>query len=251
MSKARFKAELMEGHKGVTAVVVPFDPEAVWRQKPVKLDPRRDGWLVKGTVNGVRFDGYIGHRWKRYFLLIDSELREAAKVSVGDTLSLVVEPTAAAKTLTQARKRSKVTTAPAKGRSDSIDMDAEQTDPAVVAFLSELDHPLKKEIETVRKLILGASPEIREGIKWNAPSFRTTDYFATFNLRTQDRIRLVLHMGAKAKATAKTGVKVADPKGLLEWLAKDRCLVTFTDLKDLQAKRTALKALVREWIRWV
>ncbi len=251
MSKARFKAELIEGHKGVTAVVVPFDPEAVWRQKPVKLDPRRDGWLVKGTVNGVRFDGYIGHRWKRYFILINSELREAAKASVGDTLSLVVEPTGTVKALTQARKQSKVTTAPAKGRPDAIVMEAEQTDPAVVAFLRELDHPLKREIESIRKLLLGVSPAIREGIKWNAPSFRTTEYFATFNLRTQDRIRLILHMGAKAKATAKTGVEVADPKGLLEWLAKDRCLVTIRDGKDLQAKRGALKALLREWIRWV
>jgi hypothetical protein len=251
MSKARFKAELIQGHKGVTAVVVPFDPEAVWRRKPVKLDPRRDGWLVKGTVNGVRFDGYIGHRWKRYFILIDSELREAAKASVGDTLSLVVEPAATAKALTQARKQSKVTTAPAKGRPDAIAMDTEQTDPAVAAFLSDLEHPLKKEIESVRKLILGVSPDIREGIKWNAPSFRTTEYFATFNLRAKDCVRLVLHTGAKVKATAKTGLKVDDPKGLLEWLAKDRCLVTLTGQKDIQAKRAALKALLREWIRWV
>jgi hypothetical protein len=121
MSKARFTTELIQGHKGVTAVIVPFDPEAVWRQKPVKLDPRRDGWLVKGTVNGVRFEGYIGYRWKRYFILIDPELREAAKVSVGDMLSLVVEPTTTAKALTQARRQSKVTTAPAKGRPDAIE----------------------------------------------------------------------------------------------------------------------------------
>jgi hypothetical protein len=36
---------------------------------------------------------------------------------------------------------------------------------------------------------------------------------------------------------------------LLEWLAKDRCLVTFADGKDVQAKRAALQAIVREWIR--
>jgi hypothetical protein len=63
MSKARFDAELFEGHKGLTAVLVPFDPEDIWQLKPVKLDPRRDGWLVKGTVNRTRFDGYIGYRW--------------------------------------------------------------------------------------------------------------------------------------------------------------------------------------------
>src|SRR5262249_41248554 len=102
-----------------------------------------------------------------------------------------------------------------------------QTDPAVDAFLRDLDHPLKKEIEAVRRIILGVSAEIREGIKWNAPSFRTTDYFATVNLRAKDgeaRVWLILHTGAKKKEAATTGLKITDPAGLLEWLAKDRCL---------------------------
>ena len=84
MRKVEFEAELIEGHKGVTVVIVPFDPEEAWSQKPVRLDPRRDGWLVTGTANGVRFDGYIGYRWGRFFIIIDLELREAAGVSVGD-----------------------------------------------------------------------------------------------------------------------------------------------------------------------
>lgn len=126
-----------------------------------------------------------------------------------------------------------------------------RTDPAVAAFMKQLDHPLKREAEAVRRLILGVDPEIREGIKWNAPSFRTTEHFATFNLRAKDRIRLILHLGAKVKATAKEGIQVADPSGLLEWLARDRCLVSFTDENDLEAKRAALEAVVREWIRWV
>jgi hypothetical protein len=28
------------------------------------LDPRRHGWLIIGSANGVAFDGYIGQRWK-------------------------------------------------------------------------------------------------------------------------------------------------------------------------------------------
>ena len=124
MSKARFEAALFEGHKGVTAVIVPFDPEAVWGLKPVKLASRRDGWLVKGTVNGTRFDGYIGFRWARFFLIIEPELRTAAKVVVGDTLSVVVEPTTTLKALAKARKLSKVTTAPPKNRADAIELPA-------------------------------------------------------------------------------------------------------------------------------
>ena len=44
-------------------------------------------------------------------------------------------------------------------------------------------------------------------------------------------------------------MQIADPAGLLKWLARDRCLVTFADGKDIQAKRAALEAIVREWIR--
>jgi hypothetical protein len=121
MSRARFTTALIEGHKGVTVVIVPFDPEQVWSQKPVRLDPRRDGWLVKGTVNRVPFHGYIGHRWGRFFIIIDPELREAARVSVGDALCLAVEPTTTAKALAKARQQSKVTTAPSKGRPDATE----------------------------------------------------------------------------------------------------------------------------------
>jgi len=125
-----------------------------------------------------------------------------------------------------------------------------QTDATVKAFLRELEHPLKAEIELARKLILGASSEICEGIKWNAPSFRTSDWFATFNLRGrggEQHVWLILHLGAKAKSGAANG-KIADPSGMLEWLAKDRCLVTFKDSKDIRAKRVALQNIIREWI---
>ena len=140
----------------------------------------------------------------------------------------------------------------ARKRGAKPERDSSQTDPAVTAFLRELDHPRKKEIEAVRQIILGVSPEIREGIKWNAPSFRTTDYFATVNLRAKDgeeRVWLILHTGAKVKMSAAKGMKIADPAGLLQWLGKDRCLVTFGDGKDIQAKRAAIEAIIREWIR--
>jgi len=67
MEKVRFQAELIEGHKGVTVVLVPFDPEQRWSRKPVRLDPRRHGWLIIGSANGVAFEGYIGQRWNRFF----------------------------------------------------------------------------------------------------------------------------------------------------------------------------------------
>jgi hypothetical protein len=126
LDKKRFDAELIEGHKGVTVVIVPFDPEQAWSQKPVRLDSRRDGWLIAGTANGVRFDGYVGYRWGRFFVIIDRELRDAAELSVGDTLKMVLQPTATARALARAREQSKVTTAPKRGRPDAIDPPGER-----------------------------------------------------------------------------------------------------------------------------
>ena len=139
----------------------------------------------------------------------------------------------------------------ARKRSAKAEPSSTQADPAVVAFLRELDHPRKKEIETVRQIILRVSPEIREGIKWNAPSFRTTEYFATVNLRArggEDHVWLILHKGAKVKDNSTKEMQLADPAGLIKWLAKDRCLVTLGNRKDIQAKRAALEAIIREWI---
>ena len=114
MSKVGFTAELVEGHKGVTVVIVPFDPREVWGVEPVALDERREGWLVSGTVNGAKLDGWIGFRWGRYFIMIDPALRGVAKASVGDTLDVVVRPTTSAKALAIAKEQAKLTTAPRK-----------------------------------------------------------------------------------------------------------------------------------------
>lgn len=120
---------------------------------------------------------------------------------------------------------------------------------AVEAYLKALDHPLKKEIAAVRLIILGVSPKIGEGIKWNAPSFfAVSDWFATFNVRRQDRVELIFHFGAKAKGISAQD-KIPDPAGLLKWLAKDRAMVTLGAGRDIAANRKAFESLVRAWIK--
>ena len=121
MRGARFEAELVEGHKGVTVVVVPFDPRARWSLAPTRLHGRRHGWPVTGTIGGVRFDGYVGERWGRFFVIVDRALREAAKVRVGGTTTVRIAPTRDQRAIERAIEQSKVTTQPKTARADAID----------------------------------------------------------------------------------------------------------------------------------
>jgi hypothetical protein len=116
----------------------------------------------------------------------------------------------------------------------------------VDAFMADLDHPLKDDIDVVRRVIRDASPSIQEAIKWNAPSFRTREFFATIHLRTRDKIQIVFHLGAKARDDVQS-MTIADPDGLIKWLAKDRCLVT---LRNVSVEGHALGEIVRQWIEY-
>ena len=117
----------------------------------------------------------------------------------------------------------------------------------VDAFMQALEHPHKPAIEALRGIVVAADPAIREGIKWNVPSFRTGEWFATMHLRGKPGIALILHFGAKTR-TAPTPV-IDDPARLLRWLGKDRAMARFADGAALEANRAALAGILRQWIR--
>jgi hypothetical protein len=119
------------------------------------------------------------------------------------------------------------------------------TSAAVDQFMTELDHPFKAEIQAIRELVLSLAPEVREGVKWNAPSYRTTEYFATTNLRVKNGIGVILHLGAKVRE--ETG-SIADPQQLLTWHGGDRASLSFGGMAEFKAKRAAFKAILEQWI---
>lgn len=120
----------------------------------------------------------------------------------------------------------------------------------VEAFISALDHPHKDGVVALRQLLLSADPGISEEVKWNAPSFRTSEHFATMHLRGQDSFQLIFHLGAKSKRTVPKDA-IADPDKLLRWLGPDRASVTFAGAVDLVDKSDALVLIVRQWIEHV
>jgi hypothetical protein len=115
--------------------------------------------------------------------------------------------------------------------------------------MNKLEHPLKAEMEAVRTAILSANQKITEGIKWNAPSFYCTEYFATFNPRAREFVQVIFHQGAKVKDNGAAALKVDEDGGLLEWLAKDRFSAKFYNMEDIESKKAVLQSVVNQWIR--
>jgi hypothetical protein len=119
----------------------------------------------------------------------------------------------------------------------------------VVEYMNNLEHPLKKEIEEVRKIILSANKLITEHIKWNAPSFCfQNEDRVTFNLHGKGYFQLVFHCGAKVKDNIGKGPIFDDTTGLLNWVAGDRAIVKFTDMNDVKAKKEKLVVVITKWI---
>ena len=125
------------------------------------------------------------------------------------------------------------------------------TSAAVDAFMSELVHPYKSEVQSIRQAILRASPGLAEGIKWKAPSFRTHEYFATVNLREKEGIGIILHLGAKVRSGGPGALSIDDPAKLIKWLALDRASIRFTSQNDFESKETAFSAIIRTWVAHV
>lgn len=121
---------------------------------------------------------------------------------------------------------------------------------SVAEFVAALEHPHKAEILLLRETILSADKSISEVVKWNAPSFQTTEFFATTNLRAKNGTAVILHFGAK-KRDIKPRDDIADPTALLQWLADDRAMVSFAHVADLHKKRAAFVRVIEQWIKHV
>jgi len=125
---------------------------------------------------------------------------------------------------------------------------ASDTSAAVDAFMAQLAHPCKVEVQFLRELILGVDASVQEGIKWNAPSYRTSEYFATTNLRAKRGVGIILHLGAKVRDAT---VAIDDPERLLTWHSGDRASVNFDDMDQLRARREALAAILKQWLHYI
>ena len=89
--KKKFKAELQAGHQE-DAVEVPFDPAEAWGVAPGQLWRGRKGHRILAILNGISFSGFVVSRQRRWFLLIDEDIKHEAGVSIGDVVTITLAP---------------------------------------------------------------------------------------------------------------------------------------------------------------
>ena len=119
---------------------------------------------------------------------------------------------------------------------------------AIDELLRKLAHPFDAEIQATRKAILACDPAVHEELKWNSPSFRAADSFATIHLRHKDGVAVILHKGAKKRAAKAPPLSLTDPTGIVKWLGVDRCLVELRGGDEFAVRVQSLAAIVRQWL---
>lgn len=120
---------------------------------------------------------------------------------------------------------------------------------SVTEYIARLGEPLRSEVEALRQVVLGVANGIGEEVKWNAPSFRMGQHFATLRLNGKVPLQIILHLGAKKSSLPQSAID--DPAGLLQWLGPDRACVGFAKPGAVAAQASALRAIVRQWVRYV
>ena len=121
--------------------------------------------------------------------------------------------------------------------------------PEVEALIASLEDSRGDLVRRIAALILDIDPTIREGVKWNSPSYYTTVHFATFHLRSKTGVQLVLQLDVKGRPDADLKATIPDPAQILQWKGPDRAIASFADSEAFERNRTALADILRAWIR--
>ena len=117
------------------------------------------------------------------------------------------------------------------------------------AFLNDLTPAQSQIVDAIRKLILSLNTDLNEEIKWNAPSYiYKGEHRITFNMHYEDRVTLVLHMGATRKEDKKATPIMNDASGLIEWISDIRGTLSFKSIEDFESKKESTADVLTNWL---
>ncbi|MBX3101604.1 MAG: DUF1801 domain-containing protein [Bacteroidetes bacterium] len=124
----------------------------------------------------------------------------------------------------------------------------------VEAYLQALDHPQKVTLQALRRIVLAASDQVGEQIKWNSLSFYYAGEMQAFDARAYLRDILVCNLNKPdfVLLVFPTGARVPDGKGLLTGTYADgRRMVRIASEEEALQQAEALQAIVLQWLAQV
>lgn len=118
----------------------------------------------------------------------------------------------------------------------------------VTEFLDGLNHPLRPEIEQLRRIITNAESSLTENIKWNGPNYchEGADRI-TMKIQPPKQIQLIFHRGAKKQEQPKERL-IQTSSTLLTWKENDRAIAAFKSSAEITASEPDLTEIVKKWI---
>lgn len=118
----------------------------------------------------------------------------------------------------------------------------------VTAFLDEMNHPLRAEIEKLRLLILESVAGLTENIKWNGPNYSLEDQDRiTMKIQPPKQIQLIFHRGYKKQDQPEKRLIEVKTKRLT-WKENDRAVMSFTNLAEIEEAKSELTEVIQKWI---
>ncbi len=105
-------------------------------------------------------------------------------------------------------------------------------------FVERLHHPLEKEINLLRELILGVDSKISEDVKWSSPTFTYKGCIASISTKSADFLTLVFHKGAF----------LHNDSGMLMGDDPEIRTCRFSTAADILSHKNNLKQVFQNWI---
>jgi hypothetical protein len=84
MEQQEFSAELEADDRGHVRIRLPFQPPELWGKKPRHY--------VRGTLNGVPFEGSLGSRGATWYFPVNKALQRTVGVDAGGSVDVLIAP---------------------------------------------------------------------------------------------------------------------------------------------------------------
>jgi len=107
--------------------------------------------------------------------------------------------------------------------------------------MTQLEHPLKSEIEAVREIIKNTDGKISERIKWAAPSYYYKEDLVTFNHRAQEHVHLIFHHPNIEKINSP----------ILEGNFVSRRMTYLRNMEEIETHKAEIESILKQLIAYL